>query len=411
MGSAEPRVIGEPSLLWRLGVGAVDLSEVLREHHAALQFFGAGVGAEAEVDDGALLPPAVPGFDHGPQLLVVDEGRHPVGETDRRTAGGGVFGLKGENVGGGGEPEVVGCLLAERGLALPAEGEVVSSAVEGVLDDGRLAVAADDARLVALGTCEVGGGIGMTACGVGQTDAHLGTAVLQQFRLDAIECSILVLQGGGGDLEGMAVDHKLRLDDAVVEFQFLADGAQVAEGDGLAVGRLHVKADDAQVQAVGVYTEILGGLLVAAILSLLVFYGVDLRVAVTQVECLLAFPGREAVGVFELMPSPVGHGSQRHTCLIVKRERLQSGDVDRRCEVAVAHAERCQWVGLGDDGVVALCDGLSVDGLHDVVGGESHLLHFERCPDEGAEALGIVVANLLGEIVVVRAVAATVLLD
>ena len=87
--------------------------------------------------------------------------------------------------------------------------------------------------------------------------------------------------------------------------------------------------------------EVLGGSHIAGCIALggLILYGVHLGVAMTQVERLLAILGCQAGGVFELMPSPVGHGCQRHTCLIVKRERLEASNVDRRCKVAVADRE------------------------------------------------------------------------
>ena len=128
---------------------------------------------------------------------------------------------------------------------------------------------------------------------------------------------------------------------------------------------------------------------------LLILHGVDLGVAVTQVESLLTFGRGQAGGVFELMPAPVGHGCQRHTCLIFKRVALQAGNVDRRCKVSVTHGERGQRVGLGNHRVVARDHGQAVDGLHQVVHVVAHLLHLETGPEERAEALGIVITNLL----------------
>ena len=117
----------------------------------------------------------------------------------------------------------------------------------------------------------------------------------------------------------------------------------------------------------GIDTEILGGLLVAAILCLLKLNGINLLMAVPQVEGFLAFRRRQVAGVFELVPSPVGHGVQRHTCLIIKRERLQAGNVDRRCKVSVTHRQRGQRVGLADDWVITVHDGLPVDGSRRVL--------------------------------------------
>ena len=70
MGTTEPRIVRQSRLLRGHVVGAVHLREVLREHHAALQFLGTRVGALREVDDGAVVPPAVPSADDALELLV-----------------------------------------------------------------------------------------------------------------------------------------------------------------------------------------------------------------------------------------------------------------------------------------------------------------------------------------------------
>ena len=133
------------------------------------------------------------------------------------------------------------------------------------------------------------------------------------------------------------------------------------------MGIPEVEADSAEVQTVRIDAEVLCGLLVAAILRLLVFHSIDLLMAVAEVEGFLRFLRFQAGGVFELMPSPVGHGCQGHTCPIFKRERLQACDVDSRGEMAVADRERGEGIGLGDDGVITSDDGLPVDGSRRVL--------------------------------------------
>ena len=162
-----------------------------------------------------------------------------------------------------------------------------------------------------------------------------------------------------------------------------------------------------------VHAEVLGGLDIALRVAFgsLVFHSVRLGVAVTQVDSLLRLGGGQAGGVFELMPSPVGHGCQRHTCLILKRERLEAGDVDRRCKVSVTHRQRREGRSLGHDGIVAGDHGLTVDLGRGVAGVVAQHLHLERRPDERAEALGIVVADGLAEVVFIATVATAVFLD
>ena len=126
-----------------------------------------------------------------------------------------------------------------------------------------------------------------------------------------------------------------------------------------------------------VHTEVLGSGYIAGRVALgsLILHGVDFRVAVSEVHGLVGILGCQAFGVFELMPAPVGHGGQGNTTPVLKRERLHARYVDRSGEMAVAHGERSQRVGFGDDGVVARDNGLAINGLKDVVGVEAQLLH------------------------------------
>ena len=89
----------------------------------------------------------------------------------------------------------------------------------------------------------------------------------------------------------------------------------------------------------GIDTEVLGGLLMTTVGFLLILYGIDLGVSMTKVERLLRFRRLQVVGVFELMPAPVRHGVQGHTCPVFKRVALQTGNIDSRGEVSVAYAE------------------------------------------------------------------------
>ena len=71
----------------------------------------------AEVNDGSLLPPAVPGLDDGFELLFVDEGGR-----GNVAAQGTIFCLEGENVIGSRQLEVVAVALLQMGVSLPGEG-------------------------------------------------------------------------------------------------------------------------------------------------------------------------------------------------------------------------------------------------------------------------------------------------
>ena len=140
------------------------------------------------------------------------------------------------------------------------------------------------------------------------------------------------------------------------------------------MGILEVEADGAKIQTVRINAEVFCGLYVAISRSPLggvggglVFHSIDLLMAVAEVEGFLRFLGLQTGGVFELMPSPIGHGCQGHTCPIFKRERLQSCNIDSRGEVSVADRERGERIGLGNDRIVTSHDGLPVDGSRRVL--------------------------------------------
>ena len=186
MGATEPGVIGEACLLRRHAVGAVDLGEVLGENDTAFQLMGAGIGAGREVDDGTLLPPAVPGLEDSTQLLVVDEGSSGLNVIgDRRK----VFGLEGKDIAGSRKLEAVVAAGAKGSVALPGECQVVAGAVDDMLDKGgtgRSGRTAEHTGSVAFGLVPVGGCIGMLARGIREADSDTGAAALQKGRLDAV---------------------------------------------------------------------------------------------------------------------------------------------------------------------------------------------------------------------------------
>ena len=123
--------------------------------------------------------------------------------------------------------------------------------------------------------------------------------------------------------------------------ELLADIGYIFQLNLLAISGLQVESDDAKIETVGIDAEVFGSgnTTLSIALGCLVLNGIDFRVTVTEVEGLLTFGRCQPSGVFELMPAPVGHSSQGHTCPVFKRERLQACDVDSRGEVAVADAE------------------------------------------------------------------------
>ena len=128
-----------------------------------------------------------------------------------------IFSLESQHIVGGRQLEVVVATIFQLCLALPTECQVVAGGIERVLNDGRMVVLCNDARSVPLWFLPVGSSIGVLACRVGESDADAGAAVLQQWGLDAVDDGILVLQGGGGDVDGKTVGHCVRVNRSVVE--------------------------------------------------------------------------------------------------------------------------------------------------------------------------------------------------
>ena len=188
-----------------------------------------------------------------------------------------------------------------------------------------------------------------------------------------------------------------RLDDAVIQLQFLMNVCQIFQLNLTVLTIQHLQPYGAEIQPVRVYPEVLrsGHIPGLVILRSLVFYGIDLGVSMAQVEFFLRLVGLQVVGVFELMPAPVGHGCQRHTCLVFKREGLEACYIDGRCKMSVANSKGRERIGLGNDGVVARHHRLPVNILRGVLSVEPQHLHLQRCPYKRTDALGIIVADSL----------------
>ena len=245
-------------------------------------------------------------------------------------------------------------------LPFPLYANIILGAVEGALDEGGVGVLCDDGRLVALRFCPVVGIVSMFSCGVGETKCNRGALVFQQVTLDSgIEC---VLGGVDAcrDFHLLTIGCKDGFDLSVPELLLLMDIFQLLELELTTCFVFEVKTYCSEIQTMWVHTEILCGLLMTPVLCLFIFHCIDLLMPVAEVETFLALRRCQVAGVFELVPPPVGHGVQGHTCPIIKREALQTSDVNRCGEVTVSNGERCQVVGLSDDGVVPIYNSVTV---------------------------------------------------
>ena len=87
----------------------------------------------------------------------------------------------------------------------------------------------------------------------------------------------------------------------------------------------------------------------------------------SEIESFLTFRWHQMVGVFELVPAPIRHGVQRHTCLIVKRVALQTCNVNGGGKMTIAHRERSQITHLRNNWVMAINNSVTVYGGRHVV--------------------------------------------
>ena len=94
----------------------------------------------------------------------------------------------------------------------------------------------------------------------------------------------------------------------------------------------------------GIYTEILGGILVAP--SLLVFHSIYLLMAMTEIEAPFSLLRLQIVGVGKTVPSPVAHGVEGDALLVVFGIALQTGNIHGGSEVTVTNTKRSQCVGF-----------------------------------------------------------------
>ena len=122
--------------------------------------------------------------------------------------------------------------------------------------------------------------------------------------------------------------------------------------DNLYIGRIvDAEPRGAQMQAVGIGTQIAGGILAALVGEFL--NGIHLLVE--------GFLRTVVLGVGERVPSPVAHGSQGHAVGIVLRKSLQARGICRKGEAAVSYGERLQRVDGYNVRVVAAHHALAVD--------------------------------------------------
>ena len=94
--------------------------------------------------------------------------------------------------------------------------------------------------------------------------------------------------------------------------------------------------------------------------SLLVFYGIHLLMAMSQVEGFFAVRRLQVLGVGKRVPKQVAHGCQRNAVLVVVDIGLHASDVNRCGKTTIANGERSQWVGLGNKGIVAKKNSLAI---------------------------------------------------
>ena len=131
----------------------------------------------------------------------------------------------------------------------------------------------------------------------------------------------------------------------------------------------------------------------------------------SEIKRLFAVGRLETKSVGKRVPSPVAHGTEGNTVLVVAYIGLHTRDVNRCSKMAIANSQGCQRVSFGNDGVVAKKNSLAIYRGCYVFGGVSKHLHLKRSPYKRSDTLGIVVTDGFREIVFVAAVAPLVLLD
>ena len=195
----------------------------------------------------------------------------------------------------------------------------------------------------------VAGVIGVSACRIGEAEADGDMFA----RGDGCSDHILLGVYGGADLDRCAVNREIGCDEAVPHIELLVYGSDL-------VGIEPVESDCAQMQAVGIDTIVVGGILLASVLVEL--HGIGLLTPTAEIIILEGLLTGEVLGVDERVPSPLALGTQGHTVAIELGEALQACDIDGEGKLSIAHSERGKCVNRRDMRVVALNKRLTVYG-------------------------------------------------
>ena len=157
------------------------------------------------------------------------------------------------------------------------------------------------------------------------------------------------------------------------------------------VGKPDVHTYASEIQAVGIDAEIVCCILLAT--AIFVLHRIDLAVsAMSEVEVAQRLVVAKRVGIGKSVPSPFRHAAQRYSVPVFIGESLHAREVDCSSKTSVADRKRSQRIGCANYGVIAIDHSFAVYGVGDSFYVVTHLLHFERRPDEWAYALGVVVA-------------------
>ena len=162
---AKPRVVSQPSLLWRGCSGTLDSKKILTQYHTAFQFLGTGIRTGRKVNCRTIFPESSPIFS---SLLFglycscsLRRGSFRCESTS-----------KSQCIFFGSKHKVIFILFAKESFTFPANRNIISGSIQRALQHNLLPILTNNSGRMSIISIPLTGIITMSACRIRKTEVH-----------------------------------------------------------------------------------------------------------------------------------------------------------------------------------------------------------------------------------------------
>ncbi len=174
-------------------------------------------------------------------------------------------------------------------------------------------------------------------------------ALREQRRFHANRQKVMRRMADGQDLDALPLQLEPAAQKPGPQVQGLRRVRQILDSGGGPIALGQTQSDPAEVQPMRIGAEPIGGGRVSAGASSARSVG---HLASRHLVLLENIRHPVALGIRQTVPAPLRQRAQRHPLFVVRGKRLQARDIGREGELAIAHAQRRQRIGLGQGDVV-----------------------------------------------------------